>query len=823
MRLRLLLASFLSIIWFTDTVAQCNLQINPEDTILIPCGQTQAILVSAFGNSGQNALANNFNDTTIGVGWQATSSAMLTNPCGPGPDGVYMWMGNLAANPRILTTEGFDLTLGATLCFDMRYAVQTGSSGTSCEGPDVANEGVFLQYSIDTGNTWTTIQYWDPNGGYDPILTNWNQYCLPLPSGAETPFTQIRWWQDTVSGTAFDHWGLDNVYITLNDTSYTYNWDHTSYQGATPPPVYVNSDTIITVYYVNPTTGDSCVDSVIAQLIPPDLTIGSISDSTICLSSCIDLEGIGHIVFSNDTQPTFTNPSVNNFAFANSTFETFTSEITVSDLNNLYLPEVELQSVCITDMFYNGNGANIGTLELALVCPNLDTIILVPSGVTSGAAGYVNTCFVPLGGDISIANSPYTGNYDSADPISDLDGCEANGTWQLIVTNSDTSIYANGALEGWSLTFFDPELRGNVVVDWSPASSLSLTDSLNPNACPTQPTTYTLTITDSLGCATETHNVTIDLVNVDSLVIDATIIDATCDEDNGEILVNISGTPGNEYLTWSNNAGDVTQIDSLTPGTYQLTVSYSCEKDTTFTIEDYGLFDLGAEVTNTTCELPNGMVELQISGGYGDFTYDWSDGQTEIVADSLLEGSYDVTVSDSICSRDTSFTLTNDGPGLMITSLDTTNPFVNQADGIIEIIAQGGTPPFVYSINGGDNFQSQNIFTHLDEGNYEVVVKDAFGCVDTLSMELEKVGEIIISNVFNPSSNVENNATFKILGMRNPEVTIFNRWGKKIYESTSYKNDWDGENYKDGVYYYISKDNFDQEVYKGFVQLIRSN
>lgn len=823
MKFKLLLAFCISTVLSFSTRAQCNLQLLPEDTVFIPCGQTVAVLLSALGDSSNIPLANNFNDSTLGVGWQATSSAMLTNPCGPGPDGVYMWMGNLAANPRILTTEGFDLTLGGELCFDMRYAVNTGSGGGSCEGPDLSSEGVYLQYSTDTGATWTTLQYWDPLGGNDPILTTWHQYCFTLPTAAETPFTQIRWYQDAVTSEDFDHWGLDNVNISLNDSAYEYTWNHNGFQGANPPPVFFNTDTIIAIYYTNPATGDSCVDSVVGQLVAPELTIGSISDSTICLSSCIDLQGIGHIVFSNDTQITFENITIDDYAHIADQFVSHSSTIVVNGVSNLFLPTAELMAVCIDDMSFSGSGGvDISNLELSLVCPSLDTIILVPDETTHGTF-YGNICFVPGGTDITQASVPYTGNFESYEPLSDLSGCGVNGIWQLIITNNDTSEHANGVLRGWSLTFYDPQVQGQVTVDWSPASSLSLTDSLNPTACPTQTTTYTLTISDSLGCSTLTHDVTIDLVSIDSLLIDATVVDATCDNDNGEIMVDISGTPGNEYLSWSNNAGNISQIDSLSPGTYTLTVSYSCEKDTTFTIEDYGLFGLNADVTNTTCEFPNGAVQLQITGGYGDFTYDWSDGQTGVLADSLYEGTYDLTVSDSICSRDTSFTLTNDGPGVSIAAFDTTNPFVNQADGIIELLAEAGTPPYSYSIDGGQTFQSSNLFTHLDKGVYEIVIKDDFGCTDTLTIELEKVGEIIISNVFNPSSSIEKNATFKILGMRNPEVTIFNRWGKKIYENSSYENDWDGESYKEGLYFYISKDNFDGEIYKGFVQLIRSN
>ncbi|MCF8296622.1 MAG: gliding motility-associated C-terminal domain-containing protein, partial [Saprospiraceae bacterium] len=36
-------------------------------------------------------------------------------------------------------------------------------------------------------------------------------------------------------------------------------------------------------------------------------------------------------------------------------------------------------------------------------------------------------------------------------------------------------------------------------------------------------------------------------------------------------------------------------------------------------------------------------------------------------------------------------------------------------------------------------------------------------------------------------------------------LLIFNRWGKKVYESDKYDNDWDGDNHSDGTYYYVLK------------------
>ena len=35
------------------------------------------------------------------------------------------------------------------------------------------------------------------------------------------------------------------------------------------------------------------------------------------------------------------------------------------------------------------------------------------------------------------------------------------------------------------------------------------------------------------------------------------------------------------------------------------------------------------------------------------------------------------------------------------------------------------------------------------------------------------------------------------------KLTIFNRWGRIVYKSEDYQNDWDGGNLPDGTYFYV--------------------
>jgi gliding motility-associated-like protein len=58
-------------------------------------------------------------------------------------------------------------------------------------------------------------------------------------------------------------------------------------------------------------------------------------------------------------------------------------------------------------------------------------------------------------------------------------------------------------------------------------------------------------------------------------------------------------------------------------------------------------------------------------------------------------------------------------------------------------------------------------------------------------------------DVFTPNNDNYNEA-FEIQFLPpNSQLIIYNRWGRIVYQSNNYQNDWNGDNLSDGVYYYI--------------------
>ena len=146
---------------------------------------------------------------------------MFSNPCGAGWDNSpYLWIGSDSAAPRYIISPSYNMTSGNHMVvFDMRFSDHTGNPGTDCEGPDLPDEGIYLQYSTSGINgQWNTIAYWDPSlspgeGGHMVNLIGWGNYSVVVPNEALSANTRFRWAQFFSSGKEFDHWGLDNIAV----------------------------------------------------------------------------------------------------------------------------------------------------------------------------------------------------------------------------------------------------------------------------------------------------------------------------------------------------------------------------------------------------------------------------------------------------------------------------------------------------------------------------------------------------------------------------------------------------------------------------------
>lgn len=230
------------------------------------------------------------------------------------------------------------------------------------------------------------------------------------------------------------------------------------------------------------------------------------------------------------------------------------------------------------------------------------------------------------------------------------------------------------------------------------------------------------------------------------------------------------------------------------------------------------------------------MQVVTTGGNGGPYYYNWDNGLG--TADNFILSpdsttTYTVTVTDS-CSllRSNDFTIVVNPlpiPAFEIDPPQATilNPFFDFDD------ASQITSFWSWNFgDGGNSVFSSPQHTYLNAGYYTVqlIATSNQGCVDSLSKQLyvEEVATAYVPNSFSPNNDGRNDL-FGPIGHAMPPytITIFNRWGNKIYSDSGSDKFWNGKYNGEpapvGVYVYVISfnDPMLNKTYKGEVTLIR--
>lgn len=741
----------------------------------IYCGES--VDLTAFGqSSGTVVLSEDFNSGGFGTGWGSTPGATsFTNPCSPGGvDGTpHAWMDNNTSVPRTLESSPYDLTAataGVTICFDLLFASQ--GDAAPCEGPDEPDEGVYLEYSTDGGTTWQTIHYFDPNGGNDPQLTNWNNWCFQVPPGAITNNTIFRWHQTADSGADYDHWGIDNVEIYQNDVNAELVWLHDGYSYGVGNPGGTNpnsvSPTSTTTYTVELTTGSgtTCTDDVTITVLDPVIDANiNLNPSTICPGDCADITGDAAWVLDPGGIETYENNQLEIVATGSAAVN-----INIQDLNMNTIDPGSIQEICVNDFNYtgtevcsnfggcncNGTQINLGatcnidasSFNITVSTPDGCEITLVPSS-TITTTGIQDMCFVPTGGaPISSGSGSYTGQFDPTDPFSALDGCDANGVWTLeFNTGSGGLGLGAGSLTGWNITFDDPPIEQPVNATWTPGTDLSSTNTINTQACPTTTTTYTIELDNGVaGCATYTEDFTVTVDPCTGCTPPNTVINdplTACDPNSVGLNTAIDATSDPANYSFYNSQTDAQNATNSISSTVTSSGSYWVRAEDPSDPTCFDVYEIqvivttvtyNASITDENCGNVDGEIDLTANGGTTPYTYSIDNGSTTQgngTFSNISAGSYDIVITDDNgCEVTGTETVGNIG-GPTITSITQTDPTcAGDCDGSLEVVVTGGTAPYSYQWldNGGNPVgPDAAIINGLCADDYSVEVTDGGG------------------------------------------------------------------------------------------------
>lgn len=255
---------------------------------------------------------------------------------------------------------------------------------------------------------------------------------------------------------------------------------------------------------------------------------------------------------------------------------------------------------------------------------------------------------------------------------------------------------------------------------------------------------FLVAVTDDGGCTTlGTENIVVEEpteVVISNVAV--TNVSGCYGNTTGAITITANGGTGaftysiDGGATYSNTTGSFT---TLAAAVYNPAVidANDCEViGATVTVTQPTEVEItNEEHTNVTCfGGNNGTITLTAQGGTGILTYSINGGQNYVANGGafvdLTADAYPVKVRDANLCIATGSTINVTEPDELViaeeNAVDVT--CIGGEDGEIEIVAEGGTAPFSYSIDNGVTFETSGIFTDLIEGTYNVAVKDVNEC-----------------------------------------------------------------------------------------------
>jgi len=284
------------------------------------------------------------------------------------------------------------------------------------------------------------------------------------------------------------------------------------------------------------------------------------------------------------------------------------------------------------------------------------------------------------------------------------------------------------------------------------------TTSITYNAV-TAGATYQFRITDNVtGCniLSNVYDVPLfDAINVTA----TTIADAQCKSaTNGSIQINVAGYSGPYTYAVYDGATPVTGASGThnTATSNPFTIPFGLGEGTNYTVR---IVETAYPRCSTTSNIviinepaialaldpldvtplgctTDGAVKVTTQGGWGNNVYTLTPpsgpaltNNDGIFGNLRLDGLYGISVKDANgCTVTDSFNLVIPTPPTATIASTSDYCYDNTDLATLVVTPSGGAGGYEYSIDNGQNWTTNNTFSNLTPGTYDITVKDAYGC-----------------------------------------------------------------------------------------------
>ncbi|HIE15527.1 MAG TPA: PKD domain-containing protein [Bacteroidales bacterium] len=265
--------------------------------------------------------------------------------------------------------------------------------------------------------------------------------------------------------------------------------------------------------------------------------------------------------------------------------------------------------------------------------------------------------------------------------------------------------------------------------------------------------TYFVTITDQNGCDT---TISVNIQDTSQLAIGILQTDVDCYENcNGEASVSIQ-TPSTPPYNYQWSTGDTinSSIANLCAGTYYLTFTDAneCYRFATINIQQPDSIHLNIDIMPILCYgYTGGAHIINVDGGTPPFQFYWSTDSAGTSVSGLTAGTYYIFTTDSNNCKDTTMFTLQEPEQIYSDTIITNQICDNVCNGNIQLVVNGGTPPYTYEWSNGET--SMNI-ENLCSGNYSVTITDANGCEMYNNAEIQNLGYVPPVEVYSDATQI---------------------------------------------------------------------
>ncbi len=268
---------------------------------------------------------------------------------------------------------------------------------------------------------------------------------------------------------------------------------------------------------------------------------------------------------------------------------------------------------------------------------------------------------------------------------------------------------------------------------------------------------YDVTVKDANNCTASKTVIVNDAGGPSFDIINSTAVSCFGSNDGSISLSSLGGTGNIQYSINGGNSFQSSGIFSnLSYGNYVLIVkdAAGCSDIQLLTIKQpQHLFLVASSIPLTCFGSEDGQINVTAaSGGIGTIKYslDGINFQSGSNFPNLSAGVYTVYAKD-IASCMHSISVTVNQPTQLNVAVSTTDASCNGfQNGVISVVASGGTPGYLYGIGEDDEPQSIGNFYDLSAGNYSLYVVDKNGCRNKTS------GTILEPSVIVPIATATN-------------------------------------------------------------------